>query len=258
MPLASVHVEASLCSQAFRCDFPSRRKQVRVVVARIATWAWLVDCQVDRDVVAIGNVPRERACQLDALCGCQLDRQRDLIFARYPGVSPLLDPLGGIPQAGPIACPLHAVGHALGHAPGSTPGRSIVHEAGRRAPVSRIRGARACGGESRGQHDLLMQDILAMRMVIDPARALIVKALTRTVRRSSYRAAADTSAHGTDSQAIDGHLTAPLPPLSEAMRWTRDATKTDPDRALEQRSIDRSGANAPMAVCRGALRRMWG
>lgn len=74
------HVDARFRTQTFPCHLPSRREEVRVEISRIALGPWRMDREVDGDIVAVGDLARERSGKDETLLGGQLLRQRDLIF----------------------------------------------------------------------------------------------------------------------------------------------------------------------------------
>ena len=66
-PLVAGLVQPGFRAQTRRRDLARGREQVGVKVARVAAWARVVDCQVDGDVVTIGQFSRQRPRQLQAL-----------------------------------------------------------------------------------------------------------------------------------------------------------------------------------------------
>src|SRR6185312_11565184 len=168
----AVHVDPGLGTEALRRHLPRRRKQMRVKVAWVALRTRLVDREVHRYFVAVGYLPRERACQSDTLLGGQLRRKRDLILARHPGIALRLGFLRGVPQTRSVASPLHSSIRPI------KPGR---------------------------QDDLLVEDILALAVIVKSPSALVANLLACPICGSAGRAAAGAAGNGFDLQMENGH-----------------------------------------------------
>jgi hypothetical protein len=92
-----IHVEPGLGPEPSGAELASRREQVSVMIARIAACAGLMDCQIDRDIVTIGQFEGKVARELQALRCCQLGRKTDQIFTRYPRIAAMLGSFGRVP-----------------------------------------------------------------------------------------------------------------------------------------------------------------
>src|SRR5580700_11650334 len=84
-----------------------------VEIACVPSRTRLVDRKIHRDLVALGDLPRERTRQRHTLGGTQLGRQSHLKLARYPGVVALLGVFSGVPKPLAIAGPCGGAGIKL-------------------------------------------------------------------------------------------------------------------------------------------------
>src|SRR6185312_12998763 len=143
-----------------------------MVCARVSSLARCMYRHVDRYVVAVSQLTRERAGELQSLFARELRRKRHLILPSHARVASLLRRLCVLPQCGTIASP---------------------------------RWLRAA--ECRWQHDLLAQDVCSMSVVMGPSRALIANPLSRSVGGCVRGAAAGAAPKALDIQAEDWHGT---------------------------------------------------
>src|SRR5437660_1155692 len=102
-PFTAAHVQPGFRAQTCRGDLASGREQVTMKVAGVAAWARVVDRQIDRNIVAVGQFSRERPCQLQTLWRRQLGGKRDLILTRDSSIALSLGPFRGVPQSCPVA-----------------------------------------------------------------------------------------------------------------------------------------------------------
>src|SRR3989440_7891205 len=164
------NVKTRFRTQPRGCHLARGGQQVRVKVARVAPLARLVNREIDGYLVALGNLPGERARERDAPARIELRRQAQLGLARDARVVPLLGVLRGMPQPLTIARPGH---------------------------LSAV--------ELRRQEDLGVQHVAAASVVDHLPAALVADALARPVGRSRGRTPAGAARHGADLHEEDGH-----------------------------------------------------
>jgi hypothetical protein len=96
---AQIHIDPRLRTQPGRRHLASRRQQVRMEVAWVATRWGFVNREIHGHFVALGDLTREKACERDPAHGVKLRGQRDLVFSCHSRVVAFLCVLRRIPEA---------------------------------------------------------------------------------------------------------------------------------------------------------------
>ncbi|MNE37766.1 hypothetical protein D3C80_1316340 [compost metagenome] len=100
------HVQlAGLGPQPFGAKLARGQQQVSVMVAVVALLPWSMDGDINRDLVAVGDLAGEFQHEIPTQIRGQLDGQSDFKFAGHGRVLAGLCCLGRVPKRGPIRRP---------------------------------------------------------------------------------------------------------------------------------------------------------
>ena len=170
MPLRARQFKRRPAPEALGSHLAGRHQQVGVMMALVAVAARLVHGEVDRAPIPLRQLPRESTGEFRALSRRKLPGKYHQHLARKPRIA-AIRVLRRVPQR-----------------------RSIARPVGVRP-----------AGELRGQHDLLVKDVVTIGVVVDLACALVADALARAVGRSPRDAAAFSPREDLDVQKVLCH-----------------------------------------------------